>query len=515
MADPIPTLRSLDNLVSDYSVFERDQVLTEAQLNSVAQYFDDQDRLTRVELIGVGIVGGLRAIISGGKVVIGKGVGVSTDGDLLLLQTDTTYDYIKPYDETAPFYSPFYINKGANMLKLWELVKEGESDVRKVPIATLPGKLSDYAVLMYVESYQQDHDLCNAADCDNLGVMATHTTRMLLVSLADAPLLLTALSTASSASMALTAVSAERPKLKAGITTTSILADLYRKANNNTHSQLVQALPALNTYLPGLLIEQFGSNPIPNWIKALETHAALFALKPPNTRDAGIQYYYDFLKDVVETWNSLLACLFENDSVLCPDVGAFPKHLLLGELSPAQGTVPSLRTGLYPSPLGDRKLRERARHLVERLDAMINSADFPQPSASTIRITPSRDERAPLEQRAIPFYYIQKPTSPIMLAWNPTLTARKLQGNNQAYQWKSYMGPTALQKDAYAVQIGAYDFFRIEGHFSQKIDNVMVVLKTEIEKQNLPITVRAILLHNDKKKIKVRPPRYTDLHRFH
>src|ERR1700749_1446617 len=106
MADPIPTLRSLDSLVTDYSVFERDQVLTEAQLNSVAQYFDDQDRLTRVELVGVGIVGGLNAIIAGGKVVVGKGVGISTDGDLMLLQTDTTYDSIKPYDETAPFYAP-------------------------------------------------------------------------------------------------------------------------------------------------------------------------------------------------------------------------------------------------------------------------------------------------------------------------------------------------------------------------------------------------------------------------
>ena len=53
MADPVKTIRSLETLSSEYSVFERDQVLTEAQLNSVARYFDDQERLTRVELLGV------------------------------------------------------------------------------------------------------------------------------------------------------------------------------------------------------------------------------------------------------------------------------------------------------------------------------------------------------------------------------------------------------------------------------------------------------------------------------
>ena len=110
MADPVKTIRSLETLSSEYSVFERDQVLTEAQLNSVARYFDDQERLTRVELLGVGLVGGLRVSLTSGKIRIGKGLGLTTDGDLLLLPADTAYDSIKAYDEKAPFYAPFYLS---------------------------------------------------------------------------------------------------------------------------------------------------------------------------------------------------------------------------------------------------------------------------------------------------------------------------------------------------------------------------------------------------------------------
>ena len=55
MADPLKIIRRLDAVTTDYAVFERDQVLTHEQLNSVAEYLDDQSRLTRTQLLGVGI----------------------------------------------------------------------------------------------------------------------------------------------------------------------------------------------------------------------------------------------------------------------------------------------------------------------------------------------------------------------------------------------------------------------------------------------------------------------------
>src|SRR5688500_1387290 len=113
-------LISLEKTSTRYGVFEENQVLTHTQLNELAEYLDEQQRLTRVALFGVGVVGGLRVGIRDGRPFITKGIGVTTDGDLLRIERDTVFDRIKPYDESAPIYPPFY--DGAEMRPAFELV---------------------------------------------------------------------------------------------------------------------------------------------------------------------------------------------------------------------------------------------------------------------------------------------------------------------------------------------------------------------------------------------------------
>src|SRR5262245_11882007 len=99
---------SLATITTGYSIFEKDQVLTHEQLNSVADYFDDQTRLTRIKLLGVGIVCGLRVSAQGSTIKVTQGAGVTTDGDLLYLAKDTVFDKFKLYDESNPKYAPFF-----------------------------------------------------------------------------------------------------------------------------------------------------------------------------------------------------------------------------------------------------------------------------------------------------------------------------------------------------------------------------------------------------------------------
>ena len=164
MADPLQVVRSLDTLADHYAVFEPDQVLTHGQLNSVSDYLDDQLRLGRVLLDGVGLVAGLHVSLQADNTVrISAGFGVSTDGDLMRLGTDTVYDRFRPYDATAAVYPP--LHPGETMLDLQELVPVGESDVLAVPLANLSGGLSDKAVLMLMETVVNDPDLCSGTGC--------------------------------------------------------------------------------------------------------------------------------------------------------------------------------------------------------------------------------------------------------------------------------------------------------------------------------------------------------------
>lgn len=98
----------LDNVTTQYRKFNDNQALTEGQLNEFIDYFEDQDRLSRTRLSGVGVVCGFQSKyveleilptltektsrpgdmdleIPLDTIMITQGAGVTTDGDLITL----------------------------------------------------------------------------------------------------------------------------------------------------------------------------------------------------------------------------------------------------------------------------------------------------------------------------------------------------------------------------------------------------------------------------------------------
>jgi hypothetical protein len=498
MAEPLRIIRSLDDITTRYTVFEKDQVLTHDQLNDLAGYLDDQDRLTRVGLLGVGIVAGLRVSLSDAGVAVTRGVGVTTDGDLLRLPADALFARFKPYDKSAPAYAPFYVDQDVtkDMLPVFELVAEETA----TPLAQLPTgmKLSDMAVVFLMESYVRDEDMCTATACDNLGQGSIHTPRLLLLRKSDLKALQGSLPTLDQAVRALPEVTVDRPQIAA-----NFAPAVYRAVCDTAHKALVAALKALYPACASLLADLFAADPGGDWAARLETVRGGFA-----NRDSGIQYYYDFLKDLAETYNAFRELLAGDTTVCCPGVDAFPKHLLLGGLD--GGT--DLRTGFYPSPLTSRTTaaQAHARFLAGKLDALIRT--FKLPPAGTIRVTPSRGEGHSLEERAIPFYYEGNDAAPVHRAWNYALTQRGLEKSNYSYNADRWQGPS----QPFNTQVGRFDFFRVEGHVGLRATDAVEALKKEIQNHNLPFQVRAVTLSKDRTKILIKPPiRYTDLHRFH
>lgn len=512
MADPIKVLRSLDRLAHQYTVFEPDQVLTHSQLNSVSSYLDDQDRLTRVALLGVGIVAGLRVGLVDGSVRVTRGLGLTTDGDLLMLAADTLYDRFRPYDTTAPAYAPFYREAAgeggtAQMLDLVELVPAGESDVLAGPLSQLAGAaLADRVVLMLMESVVNDPDLCSGTDCDNLGRDALHRLRLLLIGQDDAAALmrtLPALQPASERATALPEVVADRPALGRDIATTGALAARYREAGKKIVARLAKAFAQLSASFPEVMDELFAGDPSAQWSALLERNAAGF-----ERSDLGLQGWYGFLKDLVDTFDELRAALLADDSVVLPNVEAFPKHLFLGLL----GAPRRLRTALYPAPLDGlaRGQSAHARFLVWKLHVLVHS--FEPPGDRQLIVTPSFGESRPLGDRAIPWHYRLRDDLPVQVGWNFRLSAREQGGLNLGYRAAAWaQGERARNPLAFA--IGANDFFRVEGHLGRPVDEVSKELNALIAAHNLPFEVQPVLLHNDRRKIKVRPGiRYTPLH---
>jgi hypothetical protein len=513
MPDPIAIKTRLDALTEHHAVFEPDQVLTHHQLNSVADYLDDQGALTRVDGLGVGIVSGLHVAARRDTVLLGRGLGLTTDGDLLRRPADRVFDQWKPYDDAAPRYAPFFGGAGGAMFEMVELVPKGESDVQARPLADLPG-FGERVVVLLAECAENDPDLCTGADCDNLGRDALHRQRVLLMHADDVKTMsaaLPALRSAADLAAALPELAAQRPALDATLANTALLAARVRETTEINLRALREALALLPRALPGYLEELFGDDPRARWSALLDRHAAAAAQRP-----AGALVWYSAVKDLIETWNAMREALFADDSVAVPDLRAFQKHLLLGQLSAPR----QWRTGLYPSPLvaGTRFALAHAKFLLWKLQVLI--ASFALPDDQRLAITPSRGEAAPLEERAIPWYYALREDAPVHVGWNFRLASRdavgqRLARDNLGYRAREW-GAVGRALDALPFQVAGCDFFRVEGHLGRPVEAVKREFEALARSRNLPLAVAAVLLHTERRHIKVRPlVRYSDLHRMH
>ncbi|MDH4172333.1 MAG: hypothetical protein OEZ09_01425 [Betaproteobacteria bacterium] len=502
------SFRNLDAIESGYTVFEKDQVLTPEQLNGLAGYLDDQERLSRVALLGVGIACGLWPSLQGKRVRLSQGVGTTTDGDLVFLPEPTFYDRYKPYDSSAPKYDPFY--HGTQMIRVYELVREGESDSRALPLSGFEAREGEppesLAAVLYVESTLRDEDLCTGTDCDNRGKDSVHTLKLLLVERKNAAGLAAPLDTPDGAARRLPEpVVAARVVLQ-GVNTEAELAALYRKACAATHARLVTTLEGLYAPCKAFLQDLAPVDPAPRWRATLEKIQS-------GIKDRGIQYYYDFLKDLAETYNAFREALFGDSAVCCPDVDAFPKHLVLGSLDPALRSAAE-RIGFFPSPMvSDRvERRAQARFLIRKIDTLIASFVLPA-TAQDIRITPSAFEDRRLEERAIPFYYALREDLPVYRAWSYVLWRRGMERHNYSWHAASY-GAAGAAADPLAAQIGAFDFFRIEGHLGWDARKAAALLRDQIRQRNLPIDVETVLIGKERKHVVFdRPHRFLELYR--
>ncbi|MEI7830110.1 MAG: hypothetical protein WCI31_10085 [Prolixibacteraceae bacterium] len=537
-------LKSLDEITTGYSIFEKDQVLTALQLNSVALYTEDQTRLTRTQLLGVGIICGLKVTGDGKQISVGKGMGITTDGDLLYFSSDTQFTQYKLYDDKNPVYSPFYRDEA--IIPIYELVQSEVQDKRSFPLGQFTDntelKLEQMVALLYMESYIFDPDQCSGTDCNNSGQKMTNNQKVLLVSKEYIGLLKPVIPTPHQAYVQMAEVVADRPVINSNIKFHAQLVSVYRSVCSMINAKLSTELPKIYPACSNFLSPVFETDPTSTWLTVLKNWSDYYT-----GNEIGIQYYFDFLRDLAESYNDFHELLFDDTTWCSPDKDAFPKHLILGSIN-GDAEIDEDRTGFYPSQLTSHTL-EKKRHaeflaaklniqlltfevpsITKRigLDISVNFLENIKPvemikpvnlwritKSQDIRITPGRSEEYALEERAIPYYYKIDASHPIYEYWNYSLHKRRKGTNNYSYSAVNY-GAQGAAANPMNAQIGKFDFFRIEGFLGQNIVNVHRFLEDQISTFNLPINLRSVMLGEDRTKIIIRPPFYFGhLHQLH
>lgn len=526
----------LDNITTQYRKFNENQVLTEGQLNEFIDYFEDQDRLSRTRLSGVGIVCGfksvffdataskdaavMREIFKGEEIepkdyldtiVITQGAGVTTDGDLITLRRKIektvansekkVIETVIDFDTNAyRYYRTYQIDvqyPHFKQISLLEIITQQDYDLlesqeAKDSFKEVKGieKLSDKIVILYLESYSNEESPCEDADCDDAGAEQVSNLRVLLAdSKSVSDLLVEDGATDTLCNLhnkyeklydSLPRIEAKRVILDSSITTPSQLKTRFYDSINT--------VPALTAGFDSILKTfHFNDTSVSTKINSLLSSA--FSL-------SDYQYRYDLFKDLIDTYNEIRGLLLHLDAECCPNINSFPKHLMLGALGATLelGEKADLRHSFYHSPVttGDDENYERVIMLIKRFIEKVNKF---KSHNGPVKITPS-NLYVRLGNKAVPYYY--NVDQPLLAQWNFEKTKTDRETYNLSYHTANLAGDDYVQNPL-NYNIDNYDFYRIEGHLGLPYETAVQNINDLKVKYGLPFDVAVLLLNKGEK----------------
>jgi hypothetical protein len=507
-----------------YPVFEANQVLSNLHLNQLSDYLGEQGRLTRANLVGVGIVCGLelRRSADGATVKVSRGCGVTSAGYLAVEPDDVALVAYRKYTLPPEIDYPQLRDQAAALhpqYDLWEMFKAGEPDT--TPLATPAGFLDDKAALLFVELKQDGLRNCSPNDCNDRGAQVTETVRLLLIRTTDLAKVIAAgaaLGGDLSAADLEAALSArlnlpDLRMLRVDVPNTSpatseqMLAAFQAVFRRDAlAARTGAALSAAYKAFQPLLQEDYPDDPFVGF-------AARFGFLDSAAQTTGqvlfLQYYHDLFDDLIRAYDEFRWKGVELMCACCPSELLFPRHLMLGVLLPSSVSNPALyRQGFFPACAGEDQLSE-VRQLFRRLAGMAQSftdqpALPPLPPRKRVplldpqlRITPSCAcaGARPLENMALPYYYRlnQAGIAPLYQHWSAQRTRRGRANQNLGYRSTEYQPVApAFVLEPLKYDLAPYDFLRIEGHLGKAVEPVLRTLLALKQQYRLPIDIIAL-----------------------
>lgn len=484
----------LDNITGQYHSYVEDQVLTHYQLNETIDYFDDQNRLSKVFLTGTGIACGFLVSTTEAHtfITITQGTGITTDGDLIKLQTklpkdDTkqklisvnlssiTYKSFKPFTEDKASY-PHFIKNNA-IIPLWELLPEklpaepletGEQLLTAFPDFI---NINNYVVILYLENYSKDASLCSQIDCSNQGGEEVFNLRVLLASKSNADTIITNDSLYSKYNYF------DDYKLLPELGVKKVIPTFNTTQTAAQIKQLFNTVVSDNTFKTSL------KNSITTILTNLNYTAQATAINTgitnlfniPGSIPSDIHYRYDALKDIVATYKELKDLFMQLCSECNPHLGSFPKHLMLGLVEDAE-YYKAYRHQFYNAPILDNqnKTFKNFDSLIQRLLSITQKYGVVA-AANNVKITPSK-ATGKLGHKSIPYYY--NVDNPFLNSWDFERNSIYLQKANFSYHTINLLNDDYI-KFPLQYTLDDYDFYRIEGYLNDSIDDVNNNLTTQ------------------------------------
>lgn len=507
----------------EYIFFEADQVLTNNDLNETFSYLDQQSRWTRNKLIGIGIVCGFDIVHHTGVIEITKGCGVTSQG-YLITQGNELYTYYMPYnvplqpanplfdypDNNLPFYQPFYSDKDIYVLLTDDQQTQLETDQQnKALLLSQANFLADYVVVYFLEATETDLKNCDMFDCNNNGERVSFNLRPLLIAKKYLPGIVNSANNNSTSIDSPNQLYIKRFNVPFANLQTSkdVLNAFARLVDDSTLKNIADAY--VKTYENYKAILNETSNPFTGLLQQLQTQRD--TILKSNT--LFIQYFYDFIDDLIKAYCEFTVKINDVISACCPDENLFPLHLVLGDASQdtSKYTTGTFRQYFIFSPLFNKVQGEssEAVFLFERMKLLIQNFTILSQKTfgdTVIKVTPSQYEHKWLSQRAIPYYYkVNDAGGALYNTWNYYKTSQGRAASNLSYRADEYASADFIINPL-LYDIEYYNFLRVEGHLGKNYIDVLNDLVAQIQMYNLPFDVVAVQAGGDDTSVSEKEP---------
>lgn len=527
------------NILENYPVFENNQVLTSDQLNNLVTYLDQQNRLTRARLVGIGAICGfnLEYIPKSGSqddtLLISKGIGITSEGFLIAQSDCYTTRYRKYILPETVRYTPFE-DPATNEqdVDLFELLSTDADPGNDSAIKTFNDELlKEKVVLLFLEIFDKDIKTCLAKSCDEVGQTRVFTLRRLLISVTDINKVLLRLNDGKydptfPSKFNLPVISLPREAIKSGEPEATVKLELLRKYSNalqpimdDLNAAIQQTYTLYEPILEDIYTEVGDEfNTVVNekfngWNSYLtdETGTNPFY---------GMQYFYDFIKDLILAYEEFKYAAFGLCSECVIDLERFPQHLMLGLAIPEMDY--NIDSTLYRNRFihsmaysKQKGLTEKVRLLHVRMASMITSFNLeyinkPDNALTNIYIIPSVEKLTKLSQRSIPFYYDPYSSDwPLINHWNYDIEKRKLSEGILTYH--NQAEDDVPSKSPLKYDLDRYPFLRIESVLGKEgfaLSNKINELKADF---NLPFNVVSLKIDPSTTSLTLDPALWDDL----
>lgn len=471
--------------VPEFNYFVDNQVLTAGQLNTVVDYFDRQQRLTRARLVGAGIVCGLEVERNANNtaIILRQGAALTTDGDLMHLNTDRTFTFFRSFTDTKAKYPAWQTSTGS--IDMVELLEQAQTDgTAPAPLSSL-ANLDKMILVLYLESYLRPPEDCTDTDCDNLGPKQMNQLRVLLIH--EDQINQNGIPGAGAYEPIPLPVVHRVLISGAAVTGSDNLGNRIEAAMDKSVDSISQALSFTANRYGAFARSGLGND----W-------SALFK-RIATVRDLanGVQFAYSAIKDIADALKELNATVAGLRSACGISPLLFPKHVVAGGLSTGNNRF---RHGFLSSAQlgnGNTRMQNLVSQLL-RLDGMLRSFELLR--TPRLIITPSRHS-GPLGERAIPHYY----NGDLKQVWSYEKTEQGYAASVRGYSRvvdrtdPNAEGPLAIVHED-------CNFYRIEGVQGMEKDSALQQIVNLRNKHNLPFRVESIQIEQDINRV-ILPPK--------